>query len=99
MLIDAHWPMEGPFPFHAEGSESVWSVEVGKTSGPSSGLVGAEESAAPSGVPPEDRWMGGGGSATAPEVLMEDQWMGRCRSTATPEVLMEGAALLPRPLS
>ena len=33
--------------------------------------MGAEESAAPSGVPPEDRWIGGGGSATTPEVLME----------------------------
>ena len=47
------------------------SVEVGKTIGPSSGLVAAGESAAPSGVPPEDRWMGGGGLAAAPEVSME----------------------------
>ena len=29
MLIDAHRPMKGPFPFHAEGSESMRSVEVG----------------------------------------------------------------------
>ena len=29
MLIDAHRPMQGPFQFHAEGSESVRSVEVG----------------------------------------------------------------------
>ena len=29
MLIDAHRPMKGPFPFHAEGSEFMRLVEVG----------------------------------------------------------------------
>ena len=58
MLTSAHPSTQGPFPFHAEGSESVRSVEVGRTIGPSSGPVGAGESAAPSGVPLEDRWMG-----------------------------------------
>ena len=58
MLIDAHPSMQGPFLFHAEGSESMRSVEVGRTIGPSSGPVGAGEFAAPSGVPPEDRWIG-----------------------------------------
>jgi len=71
MLTNAHRPLQGPFPFHAEGSESVRSVEVCRTIGLSLGPVGAAECAAPFGVPPEDRWMGGGGSATAPEVLME----------------------------
>jgi len=66
MLTDTHRPMQGPFPFHAEGSESVRSVEVGQTIGPSSGPVGAGESVAPSGMPPEDRWIGGGGSAATP---------------------------------
>ena len=51
MLTDAHRPMQGPFPFHAEGSESVRLVEVGRAIGPSLGPVGAEESAAPSEVP------------------------------------------------
>ena len=40
--------------------------------GPSLGPVGAAGgSTATPGVPAEDRWMGGGGSTTAPEVLME----------------------------
>ena len=61
---------QGPFPFHAGGSESVRPAEAGQTIGPSSGPVGAGGSTATPGVPAEDRWMGGGGS-TAPEVLME----------------------------
>ena len=48
VLTSAHPSMQGPFPFHAEGSESVRSV-------------GAGESAASHGMPAEDRWMGGGG--------------------------------------
>ena len=71
MLTDAHRSMQGPFLFHAGGSEFVRSVEVGQTIGPSSGLVGAGESAATPGVPVEDRWMGGGGSTAAPEVSTE----------------------------
>jgi len=63
--------MQGPLSFHVEGSESVMLVEVGRPIGPSSGPVGARESVASLGVPVEDRWMGGGGSATATEVLME----------------------------
>ena len=47
-LISAHLSVQGPFPFHAEGSESVRSVE-------------ARESAASHGVPAEDRWMGKAG--------------------------------------
>ena len=51
--------MQGPFPFHAEGSELVRSVEAG-------------ESTASHGVPAEDRWMGESGSAAAdPEVMVE----------------------------
>jgi len=44
---------------------------VDRPTDPSSGLVGAGESATPPGVPAEDRWMGGDGSAVAPRVLME----------------------------
>ena len=58
---------QGPFPFHMGGSESVRPVEPG----PSLGLVGAGGSAATPGVLVEDRWMGGGRSASAPEVQME----------------------------
>ena len=63
--------MQGPFPFHVEGSESVRSAEVGQTSGPSPGPAGAGGSAASRGVLVEDWWMGEGGPTTAPEVLME----------------------------
>ena len=62
---------QGPFPFHAGGSESVRPAEAGRTIGPSSGPVGAGGSAASPRVPVEDRWMGGGRSTPAPEVLME----------------------------
>ena len=44
-LTSAHPSVQGPFPFHAEGSESVRSVE-------------ARESTASQGMPSEDRWMG-----------------------------------------
>ena len=63
-LTSAHPPVQGPFLFHAEGSESVRSVEAG-------------ESAASHGVPAEDRWMGEGGPATAdPEVMVEGSGSG-----------------------
>ena len=63
-LTSAHPSMQGPFPFHAEGSESVRSVEAG-------------ESIASHGVPAEDRWMGGGGPAAAdPEVMVEGSGSG-----------------------
>ena len=58
-LTSAHPFVQGPFPFHAEGSESVRSVEAG-------------ESAASHGVPAEDRWMEESGSIAAdPEVMVE----------------------------
>ena len=58
-LTIAHPSVQGPFPFHTEGSESVRSVEAG-------------ESAASHVVPVKDRWMGESGSATAdPEVMVE----------------------------
>ena len=55
---------QGPFPFHAGGSESVRPAKPGLSLGP----VGAGGSAATLGVPAEDRWMGGGGSAAIPKV-------------------------------
>ena len=105
MLTDAHRPMQGPFPFHVEGSESVRLVEVGRTISPSSGPVGAGESAAPFGVPPEDRWMGGGGSAITPKVLMEGggsaaaprELTGAGGSTATPEASTERGGSIAAP--
>ena len=55
-LTSARPSVQGPFPFHAEGSESV---EAG-------------ESTALHGMPAEDRWMGESGSAAAdPEVMVE----------------------------
>jgi len=58
-LTSARPSMQGPSPFHAEGSELVRSVE-------------ARESAASHGVPAEDRWMGESGSTAAdPEVMVE----------------------------
>ena len=54
-----------------QGSESARSAEVDRPTDPSPGPVGAGESATPPGVPAEDRWMGGDGSAVAPRVLME----------------------------
>ena len=70
-LTGTHLTTQGPFPFHAKGSESVRPAEMGQTIGPSSGPMGAGRSAATPGVPVEDRWMGGGGSATMPEVPTE----------------------------
>ena len=66
-LIGTQLSTQGPFLFHVGGSESMRSVELG----PSLGPVGAGGSAATPGMPAEDRWMGGDGSAAAPEVLME----------------------------
>ena len=63
--------MQGPFPFHVGGSESVRPAEAGQIIGLSSGPVGAGGSTATPGVLVKDRWMGGGGSAAAPEVLIE----------------------------
>jgi len=91
MLTDAHRPMQGPFPFHAEGSESVRSAEVGQTSSPSTRPTGAKESAASCGVLAEDRWVGGGEPAAAPEVLMEGGG-----SATVPHGMMEaGGAVAP----
>ena len=44
-LIGTHLSMQGPFPFHAEGSESMRPMETGQTIGPSLGPVGAGGSA------------------------------------------------------
>ena len=86
-LISAHLSVQGPFPFHAEGSESVRSVE-------------AEESTASHGVPGEDRWMGEGGPTAAnPEVMVEGSGSGvtphdtveGSGSGATPHETVEGS--------
>jgi len=61
MLIGTHSSMQGPFPFHVGGSESVRSAEMGQTIGLSSGPVGAGGSAAAPRVPVE-----GGGSTAMP---------------------------------
>ena len=45
-LIGTHSSTQGPFPFHAGGSESVRPAEMGQTIGPSSGPVGVGGSAA-----------------------------------------------------
>ena len=58
-LTSGHPPVQGPFAFHAEGSESMRSVEAG-------------ESASSHGVPAEDRWMGKGEPVAAiPEATMK----------------------------
>ena len=63
-LTSAHPSVQGPFPFHTEGSESVRSVE-------------ARESAASHGMPAGDRWMEEGGPAAAdPEVMVEGSGSG-----------------------
>ena len=51
-LTSGHPSVQGPCPFHTEGSESVRSVEAG-------------ESTASHGVPAGDRWMEEGGLAAA----------------------------------
>lgn len=64
--------MQGPFPFHMGGSESVRPAEVGPSLGPVRGGGGPVlRSAATPRVPAEDQWMGGGRSTTVPKVLME----------------------------
>ena len=58
-LTSGHPSVQGPFPFHVEGSESMRSVEAG-------------ESAASHGVPVEDRWVEESGPAAAdPEAMGE----------------------------
>ena len=57
MLTDAHPSTQGPFAFHAEGSE----------------LVEAGESAASHSVLGEDRWMEEGGPAAADPVVMVER--------------------------
>ena len=58
-LTSARPSVQGPFPFHTEGSESVRLVEAG-------------ESIVSHGVPAEDRWMEESGSIAAdPEVMVE----------------------------
>ena len=86
-LTSGHPSVQGPFPFHTEGSESMRSVEAG-------------ESAASHGVPAEDRWMEesapatadpeatgeGSGSGAAPRETMEGSGSG-----AAPHEMMEGS--------
>ena len=63
-LTSGHPSVQGPFPFHTEGSESMRSVEAG-------------ESAASHGVPAEDRWMEESGPAAAdPEATGEGSGSG-----------------------
>ena len=87
MLTSGHPSVQGPFPFHAEGSRLMRSVE-------------ADESAASHGVPAEDRWMGEGRPAAAileatmegssfgaaPREMMEGDGCG-----AAPDETMEGS--------
>ena len=75
-------PPQGPFPFHAEGSESAGTVEPGLPLGPG----GAGGSAVTVGVAAEDRWTGADESETVPAVLVEGGG-----SNATPREVMEGS--------
>ena len=69
-LTSGHPSVQGPFPFHAEGRESIRSVEAG-------------ESATSHGVPAEDRWVEESGPAAAdPEATGEGSGSG----AAPPEV-------------
>ena len=86
-LVSAHSSVQGPFPFHAEGSESVRSVEAGG-------------SAASHGVPAEDLWMEESGLAAAdPKVMVEGSGSGATPhetgegrgSGAAPHETMEGS--------
>ena len=86
-LTSGHPSVQGPFQFHAEGSESVRLVEAG-------------ESAASHGVPTEDRWMEESGPAAAdPEVMVEGSGSGATPhetgegsgSGAAPHETMEGS--------
>ena len=86
-LTSGHPSVQGPFPFHADGSESMRSVEAG-------------ESTTSHGVPAEDRWVEesgpaatdpeatgeGSGSSAAPREMMEGSGSG-----ATPHEMMEGS--------
>ena len=80
-LTSGRPPVQGPFPFHAEGSESIRSVEAG-------------ESAASHGVPAEDRWMGDAGLAAAdPEAIVEGGGTGAAPDFgAAPCEVMEGSS-------
>ena len=60
-------PMQGPFPFHVEGSESARTVEPGLPLEP----VGAGGAAVTVVVLARDRWMGGDGSEAIPKVPVE----------------------------
>ena len=86
-LMSGHPSVQGPFPFHAEGSGTMRSVEAG-------------ESAASHGVLAEDRWTGEGGLAAAnPEATMEGSSSGAAPretmegggSGAAPDETMEGS--------
>ena len=61
-LTGIHSSLQGPFPFHVEGSESMRTVEAGRTIGPSSEQVGAGGSTA---VP--EVLVEGSGPATMPQ--------------------------------
>ena len=86
-LTSGHPFVQGPFPFHAEGSESMRSVEAGGF-------------AALHGMPAKDRWMEESGSAAAdPEVMVEGSGSGATLhemmegsgSGAAPHETMEGS--------
>ena len=81
LVDEGSLPTQGPFPFHAGGSESIGTVEPGLPLGP----VGAGGSAVTVGVLVEDRWMGGDGSEAVLEVLVDGGG-----SDAVPRELMEG---------
>jgi len=85
-LTDAHPSTQGPFAFHAEGSE----------------LVEAEESAASHGVPAGDRWEEEGGPAAAdPAVMVERSGSGAVppvvRETSPPASEQGAGSKRPRP--
>ena len=77
-LTSAHPSVQGPFPFHTEGSRSVE----------------ARESASSHGVPAEDRWMGDGGLAAAdPKAIVEGGGTGAAPGFgAAPCEVMEGSS-------
>ena len=86
MLTSANPPLQGPFAFHAEGSE----------------LVEAGESAASHGVPAEDRWEEEGESAaTDPAVMVEGSGSGAVppvvRETSPPASEQGAGSKRPRP--
>ena len=86
-LMSGHPSVQGPFPFHTEGSELMRSVEAG-------------ESATSHGVPAEDRWVEESGPAAAdPEAMGEGSGSGAAPretmegsgSGAAPHEMMEGS--------